>query len=115
MKPYPTSAPRSRRGAGAPPSPIVFGAEVGDDVLPGHPAQRVLELHQLDEEVVLRIELRGGHRALEVKAQPLLRAVEACALREIEEQREVEDHRRREDRVAAQEVDLDLHRVAEPP
>ena len=37
------------------------------------------------------------------------------ALREVHEQREVEDDRRREDRVAAEEVDLDLHRVAEPP
>ena len=38
-----------------------------------------------------------------------------AALREVHEQREVEDDRRREDRVAAEEVDLDLHRVAEPP
>ena len=34
--------------------------------------------------------------------------------RQIQEEQQVEDDRRREDRVAAQEVDLDLHRLAEP-
>jgi hypothetical protein len=36
------------------------------------------------------------------------------ALREVEQEGEVEHDRRREDRVAAEEVDLHLHRVAEP-
>jgi hypothetical protein len=35
-------------------------------------------------------------------------------LREVEEEREVEDDGRGQNRVAAEEVDLDLHRVAEP-
>ena len=38
----------------------------------------------------------------------------ARALREIEEQRQVEHDRRRENAVAAEEVDLELHRIAEP-
>ena len=64
---------------------------------------------------MLGVHLRRVHRALEVEAQPLLHAVQAGAPREIEEQDEIEHHRRREDRVAAQEVDLHLHRVPEPP
>ncbi len=85
-----------------------------DQVLALHPPQRVLELHQLDEDVVLGIEPGRGHRRLEVEAEPLLDAAHAGALRQIEEQHEVEHERGGEDGVATQEVDLDLHRVAEP-
>ena len=82
-----------------------------------HPlAQGVLQLGLLDEDVVLGRQGRVGRlRALEVEAEPLLHALLAGAGGEVEEQGEVEHERRREDRVAAQEVDLDLHRVAHPP
>src|SRR5947208_8503025 len=42
-------------------SVVVFGAEVGDRVFAHHPAQRVLQLHQLNEQIVLGIELRRAH------------------------------------------------------
>ena len=36
---------------------VIFGAEVGDEIFAHHPAQRVFQLHRLDEEVVLGIKL----------------------------------------------------------
>ena len=54
------------------------------------------------------------HRCLVVEAQPLLDAAHTRPLREVGEQHEVERERGGEDRVAAQEVDLQLHRVTEP-
>ena len=37
---------------------VVLGAEVGDELFAAQVAQRVLELHELDEQVVLGIEPR---------------------------------------------------------
>src|SRR5450631_2973396 len=93
---------------------VVLGAEVRDQLVALGVAQRVLQLHELDEQVVLRVQTLGGHRRLPVEAQPLLDPTHARAMREVHEQREIEDDRRGEDRVAAEEVDLDLHRIAEP-
>jgi beta-xylosidase len=87
---------------------------VRDRFPPHGPAHRVLELHQLNEEVVLRIELRRGHRTFEIEVRPLLHARPPRALREVEQQRQVEHDRRGQNRVAAEEVDLHLHRIAEP-
>ena len=53
---------------------VVLAPEVRDELLALHVAQRVLQLHQLDEQVVLRIQTRRVHRALEVERQPLLDA-----------------------------------------
>src|SRR5258708_2882456 len=79
--------------------------------------QRVLQLDQLDEEIVFRIQARRCHRRFEVEAEPFLNP-EAAQLRralcQVEEEHQIEDDRRRKNRVAAQEVHLDLHRVAEP-
>ena len=36
--------------------------------------ERVLQLHELDEQIVLGVEPRRGHRRLEVEAQPFLNA-----------------------------------------
>src|SRR5690606_19860275 len=94
---------------------VVLLAEVRDLLLAHEPAERVLELRLLDEQVVLRVDRRRVLRALEVEREPLLDALEPRPVGEVHEQRQVEDDRRREDRVAAEEVDLDLHRVAEPP
>ena len=54
------------------------------------------------------------HRTLEVERQPLLDARQAGALRQVEKQRDVEHDRRGENAVAAEEVDLELHVVAQP-
>src|SRR5687768_12128807 len=88
-------------------SVVILQAEVRDEVFAAEVAERVLELHQLDEDVVLGVEAGRGHRRLEVEGEPLLRALHPAALREVEEEREVEDDGRGEDRVAAEEVDLD--------
>ena len=61
------------------------------------------------------IQARRRLRALEVEGEPLLDAAHAGPLRQVEEQRQVEHQRRGQDRVAAEEIDLDLHRVAQPP
>ena len=53
---------------------VVLAAEVGDLLLAHHPAQRVLQLGLLDEQVVLGVQAGGHHRGLVVEAQPLLDA-----------------------------------------
>src|SRR6202034_1167184 len=50
----------------------------------------------------------------EIEAEPFLDATQAGAVGEIEKQGEIENDGRRQDRIAAQEIDLDLHGVAEP-
>src|SRR5579863_401331 len=94
---------------------VILTPKVCDNVLSAHPAQRVLQLHQLNENVVLGIKPWGGHRRLEIERQPLLNALHAGPLSEVEEKHEVEHQRCRQNRIAAQEIDLDLHRIAEPP
>jgi PIN domain nuclease of toxin-antitoxin system len=47
---------------------IVFQPQVGDQFFAFQMAQRVLQLHQLNEQIVLRIEAGGSHRRLKVKA-----------------------------------------------
>ena len=72
---------------------------MSDEVFAAEVAERVFQLHQLNENVVFGVEPGRLH---------------ARALRQIEEKRQVENDRRREDRVAAKEIDLNLHLVAEP-
>src|SRR5712692_3317482 len=96
---------------------IIFESQVGDELFAAQVAQRVLELHQLDEQVVFRVEGRCAHGAFEIEGEPFLDDLArhlAAALRQVHEQNQVEHDRRRQDRVAAQKVNLDLHRVAEP-
>src|SRR5665213_2580068 len=94
---------------------VVLTAKMRDQILALEMPQSVLQLHQLNEEIVFGIEARRVLRRLEVEGQPLLNAAHARALRQVHEQRDVEDDRRGEDAVAAEEVDLQLHRIAEPP
>src|SRR5690349_5718033 len=93
---------------------VVLTAEMRDQLFALQEAQSVLQLHELNEQVVLRIDRRRVHRALEVEREPFLDAVHVRAPGEVEKQRDVEDDRRGQDAVAAEEVDLQLHRVAEP-
>src|SRR5687768_8803485 len=102
----------SRRVRGRLVSVVVLVSEVRDELFSAHPSEGVLELLELHEEVVGRAKAGRAHRALEVEAKPLLRSRESCALGEVEEERQIEDQRRREDRVATQEIDLDLHRIS---
>src|SRR6266496_2988081 len=78
---------------------VVLQPEVRDQFLALDVAQRVLHLDQLDEEVVLGIESRRGHRRLEVEAHPLLDADAlqlAAARRQVEEQHDVQRQRGRQ-------------------
>src|SRR5262245_22850886 len=61
---------------------IVFAPQVGDELLTLQVPQRVLQLHQLDEEIVLGIETGRVHGALEIEREPLLDTVHPRALRE---------------------------------
>jgi len=54
------------------------------------------------------------HRALQEEAQEALDAAAACACCNVAEQYQVKAEGRGKDRVAAEEVDLYLHRVAHP-
>src|SRR5260370_33799872 len=64
-------------------SGVVFEPEMRDQVFAAHPAQRVLELHQLDENVLLGINVRRVHRGLEAVRQPFLYPAHAVPLRQI--------------------------------
>ena len=68
---------------------VVLQAEVRDLLFAHHPAQGVLELRLLDEEVVLGVDRGSVLGTLEVEGQPFLDALHAGALGEVEEQREV--------------------------
>ncbi len=53
---------------------VILDAEMRDLLLAHQPAQRVLQLRLLDEEIVLGVEALGKLRALEIERQPLLDA-----------------------------------------
>src|SRR5437899_1163609 len=81
---------------------VVFTAKVRDQLFAFEVPECVLQLHQLNEQVVLRVEARRVHRALEVERQPLLNAAHVGAAGQVEEQRDVEHDGRGENTVAAQ-------------
>src|SRR6476646_7570640 len=110
----PITRPPKNAGWPKPALVVVLTAKVRDQFFALQVPQRVLQLHQLDEQIVLRIQAGCVNRALEVKRQPFLNAMHAGAVRQVEEQRHVENDRRSENAVAAQKIDLQLHRIAEP-
>src|SRR6266852_5233776 len=95
-------------------SVVILLPQVRDQVLAHHPAQRVLQFHQLNEQIMFGIQIGRGHRRFEIETQPLLNPSHARALRQIQEQNKIKNNRCRKNRVPAQEVHFDLHRVAEP-
>src|SRR5579859_5475625 len=102
---------------GATASVVILQSQVSDQAFTHQVAQCVLEFHRLDKEIVLRIQAGHSHRRLEEEAEPLLNAQAAqlrATLRQIEEQNEVEHNRRGKDGVAAEEINLNLHGIAEP-
>ncbi len=77
---------------------------MGDQVGAHDVAKCVLQLHGLDEEIVLRVEPFARLRRLEVEAQPLLNAdglERRRALGQVEEEHQVERDGRGQDGVAA--------------
>src|SRR5688572_30468873 len=85
-----------------------------DQLLPPEMAQRVLQLHQLNEDVMFRVKPGSGLRRFEVKRKPFLDAFQAGALCKVEEESKVETKRCSEYRVPTKEIDLDLHFVTKP-
>src|SRR5207248_5552902 len=79
---------------------VVFDPQVGDLLLAHQPPQGVFQLGLLDEEIVLGVQTRGGLRALEVERQPLLDPRQPRAVRQVEEQRQVQHDRRGQNRIA---------------
>src|ERR1700674_42669 len=85
--------------------------------------QRILQLHQLNKQIMLRIESRCSHRRLEVKTQPLLNAKPAklrAALRQIHKQNQIKHNRRRQNKIPTKKIPtkkipLNLHRITKPP
>src|ERR1019366_5474320 len=55
-------------------SVVIFESKVCNQVRAHDVAQRVLQLHRLDEQVVFRIQSIGSLRRLKIEAQPLLDA-----------------------------------------
>src|SRR6476646_8507758 len=80
-------------------------------------AQRVFQLHQLDKEIVFWVESWHRHRRLEIEAQPLLYAQalqSLTTLGQIQEKKQIQHDRRRQNRGRAYEIHLDLHGIAQP-
>src|SRR6266498_115805 len=102
----------------SPSSVVILQSQMRDQFLPAHIAQRILQLHKLDEQVMLGIQVGGAHRALEVKRQPLLNSFARhfrAALGKIKKEHQVENEGCGQDRIATQKVDLDLHGISQPP
>ena len=96
---------------------VIVQAQVGYELFAHDVAKCVFKFHGLDEEVVFGIDAGGRVRVLEVEAEPFLDA-QAFETRgtggEVHEEAEVEGEGGGKDGVAAEEVDLELHGVAEP-
>src|SRR5204863_10117764 len=95
-------------------SVVIFKTQMSDQVFSTKITQRVFEFHQLDKDIVFRIKAGRGLRRFEVEGKPLLNSLHAGALSQVEKQRQIQDDWRRENRVAAEKIDFDLHRVAQP-
>ena len=93
---------------------VIIEPEVCDEFFSHDVAESVFEFGFLDEEIVLGVEPFSDLGAFEEEGHPFLYAVEARALGEIEGQSDIERDRGGEDGVAAEEIDLDLHGVAQP-
>ena len=85
-----------------------------DQVFPFKITEGIFQFHELDKQIMLRIELRGAHGAFKIKRQPFLNPPHPAALCQIHEQNQIKYDRRGQDAVAAEEIDLDLHGIAQP-
>jgi len=90
---------------------------MGDEIFAHDVAERVFELHVLDEEVVFRIDSGATVGVFEIEAEPFLdsQILEAWRPRcEVHEEDQIERKRGCEDRVAAEKIDFKLHGVTKP-
>src|SRR6266853_4576618 len=95
-------------------SVVILLPKMRNQVLSHHPAQRILQFHRLDKQIVLWIKLGGAHRRFEVETQPFLNAAHPGTFSQIQEQNQVEHNGRGQDGVAAEKVYLDLHLIPKP-
>src|SRR5687768_6064097 len=63
---------------------------------------------------MFRVQFGSTHGRLKVEAQPLLDTAHSCPLGQVGKQDEVKADGGRQDAVPAEEVNLDLHGVAQP-
>src|SRR5690348_3250089 len=99
------------------PSIIVFKSQMRYKFLASQVAQSILELDELDEQVVLGVEIGSAHRTLEVEGEPLLDSLARhfrAPLGKVHKQDEVKNNGGGQNRIAAQEVNFDLHGIAHP-
>src|SRR5262249_33183082 len=88
---------------------VILQPQMRDQRLSPQVAQRVLELHRLDKQIMLRIEPRRCHRRFQVEAQPFLDAQPfqfVAALGQVKEKHQVQNDGRSQNRIAAKEVNL---------
>src|SRR5437773_11496278 len=93
---------------------VVLETQVSNQIFAPQVAQSVLQLHQLNEDVMFRIQSWRGHRRLKIKRQPFLHTLHFGPLGKVKKQGEIQHNRGCQNRIAAEEIDLDLHLVAEP-
>src|SRR5207244_1425462 len=79
------------------------------------PLQRSEKSAVLCREVMLRRSVWIGHRTLEIEGEPILNANPTRPLRQVDEECQIENQGGGEDGIPALEIDLDLHRISEPP
>src|SRR5206468_7850826 len=87
---------------------------MGNEILSFQIPQGVFKFHQLNKQVMLRIQTCSMHWALEVETQPFLNTTHAASLSKIQEQDQVYNDRRSQNAVAAQEINFDLHGITKP-
>src|SRR5262245_29202989 len=76
---------------------VILTAEMGDQFFALQVPERVLQFHQLNEQVVLGVQPLRVDRTLEVERKPLLNAVHAGPLGQVQKQGDVKNDRRGED------------------
>ena len=92
----------------------VFLVQVTRCCLTHHVAKSLFHHAPLLEQIVYRLMLEVVHRALAEEGQPRLNAAHACTQCQITEKNQVERDGSSKNGVAAQEVNLDFHRIAHP-
>lgn len=75
-------------------SVVVFETEVGNQIFTTKMPESVLQLHQLDEHIMFRIEFRRSLWRLKIEGKPLLNSFHAGPLRQVQKEREIENDRR---------------------
>src|SRR4051812_48179448 len=82
-------------------SVVVLEAEMCDQIFSAHPAQCVLQLHKLNEDIMLGVQAFSSHGCLEIEREPFLDASHPRPLCQVHKQHQIEHDRRGENRIPA--------------